>query len=486
MYGDSSNLSDLPRGLESEQSTTGTDSPRSPSSAERTTPSWGLSRRAFALFALAVLLGFVCSDQIPAFPSPRSGQDTEALDVNGRADVAPHEESWEAGLSASRSASSERAHSSAEGPSPEVSPSPAATPADPSIDEPIASQGGEEVPASTTPVAATIEASTDADAEDEAELQRFEATHAAMGVKFTIIGYAAEEAVARQAVGAAFERIDELNDILSDYDPESESMRLCREENVATWQSVSPDLHAMLARGAEFSAATDGAFDVTVGPLTKLWRQSRRTGELPGEAELQERLERVGYGLIDLRDESHEVRITRAGMGLDFGGIAQGFAADEAAKLLARHGINRCLIDASGDVLALDSPPDRDAWNIAIAPLEQGGEGSVTVSLKNHSISTSGDAFQFVEIGGRRFSHIIDPRTGWPVEGRSSVTVLSADATTADALASALSIMEPEAAMAWVEEHDGIEAYIVRIVDGEPRVLSSGGFARFIAGGSDE
>lgn len=313
-------------------------------------------------------------------------------------------------------------------------------------------------------------------------LERFEATHGSMGIKFTIIGYTNQESVARAAVEAAFARIDELNDILSDYDPASESMRLSHEREIGQWHEVSPALLAMLQISREFSQQTQGAFDVTVGPLTKLWRVSRRSRELPNDQAIEAARAAVGWEKLELQSEPEAAaRLAVAGMQLDFGGIAQGYAAEQAARILAEHGINRCLIDASGDVVALDSPPDRESWEVAVAPIQPGAAGSVTINLVNHSVSTSGDAFQFVEIGGRRYSHLIDPRTGWPIEGRSSVTVLAADGTEADALASALSIMPAPEALEWTEAHEGVEVLIVRVVDEEVRVERSSGFNAWVA-----
>jgi len=317
-----------------------------------------------------------------------------------------------------------------------------------------------------------------------APLERFEASHRAMGVEFVIVGYASDETTARRAVTEAFARVDRLNDILSDYDPESEASRLAARftaDPAAAPIDISPELAVMLREGIRWSRETDGAFDLTVGPLTRLWRPARRSGVRPDAAALAAARQSVGWEKIEIAAEVDRVRLAAAGMGLDFGGIAQGYAADEMLTILRSHGIDRCLIDASGDVRLGNPPPDQPAWQVGVAPLDPSGAPGVRLAMTGGSVSTSGDAFQFVEIDGRRYSHLIDPRTGEPLEGRSSVTVIADDGVTADAVASALSVMGPDAGVAWAEAHDGIEVLFVTLVDDRPVVRKSRGFDRFIA-----
>src|SRR5207244_12911520 len=170
---------------------------------------------------------------------------------------------------------------------------------------------------------------------------------------------------------------------------------------------------------------SDGAFDVTVGPVVQLWRHARRTQQLPDQDELAAALAKVGYQRVDREAKKRTVRWRAPGMQLDLGGIAKGYAADEVLKLLrARFAIKQALVAASGDIACGDPPPDKDAWSVDIAPIAK-GQKPLTVKLANAAVSTSGDLEQFVVIGGVRYSHIVDPKTGLGVTGRCSVTAIA-------------------------------------------------------------
>jgi len=296
---------------------------------------------------------------------------------------------------------------------------------------------------------------------DEPQLMRFEASTMAMGTRFSVIGYAADETGARQATLAAFDRVREMDEILSDYVATSEASQLGDRAGDGEWIEVSPTMADALKQSLEWHRVTQGAFDVSIGPLSQLWRRARREKKLPEAQALAKACEAVGSESIKLQTGPDRVRLERPGMRLDFGGIGQGLAADEMLRIFEQHGIRRVLIDASGDVRCGDPPPDRSDWEVAVAPLEPDGKKPFTIHLHNASVSTSGDAFQFLELEGKRFSHLIDPKTGNPVEGRSSVTVLASNATSADALASAMSVMGPERALALAECLEGVEVLIV-------------------------
>lgn len=300
-----------------------------------------------------------------------------------------------------------------------------------------------------------------AEGASSAEPMRFEASTIAMGTRFSVIGYATDETTARQATQAAFDRVRELDDILSDYDATSEASLLGDRAGGEEFVEVSATLADVLRRSVEWHGVTEGAFDVTIGPLSRLWRQARRNKQLPSAEAIEEACRSVGSELIEVQADADRVRLRRAGVRLDFGGIGQGYAADEMLRIFDEHGIGRVLIDASGDVLCGDPPPGKEGWEVAVAPLEQGGAPQFSLIVKRRSVSTSGDAFQFLELEGKRYSHLINPKTGWPVEGRSSVTVLARDATAADALASAMSVMGPEKALALAEKLEGVEVLIV-------------------------
>lgn len=296
---------------------------------------------------------------------------------------------------------------------------------------------------------------------DSPKPKRFEFAQPHMGTQFRIVLYAADEAEARRAADAAFARISELDAKLSDYREDSELMRLCRQAGGEP-VSVSDDLFAVLSAAQAMARRSRGAFDVTIGPLSRLWRRSRRQKELPSPQRLEQARSLVGYEKLILDAERQTVRLTQPGMLLDLGGIAKGFAADEAQKVLHNHGIRSALVAAGGDLVVSDAPPDAPAWRIGIAPLDDPDRPPAKfLWLKNAAVSTSGDAEQFVEINGVRYSHILDPRTGLGLIGRQSVTVIAPNGTLSDSLATAISVLKPTEGLKLAEATEGAAALIV-------------------------
>lgn len=296
---------------------------------------------------------------------------------------------------------------------------------------------------------------------DSLKSKRFEFAQPHMGTQFRIVLYAADQAQARQAADAAFARISELDAKLSDYREDSELMRLCRQAGGEP-VLVSDDLFSVLTAAQEMAQRSRGAFDVTIGPLSRLWRRSRRQKELPSPQRLEQARSLVGHEKLILDAEKQTVRLTQPGMLLDLGGIAKGFAADEAQKVLRNHGIRSALVAAGGDLVVSDAPPDAPAWRIGIAPLDDPNRPPTRfLWLNNAAVSTSGDAEQFVEINGVRYSHILDPKTGLGLIGRQSVTVIAPNGTLSDSLATAISVLKPTEGLKLVEATEGAAALIV-------------------------
>ncbi|HUG90505.1 MAG TPA: FAD:protein FMN transferase [Planctomycetaceae bacterium] len=306
------------------------------------------------------------------------------------------------------------------------------------------------------------------------DIQRFEFAQMRMGVPFRITLYSSDEAVANNAARAAFARVKELNLLLSDYEPDSELMQLCRRSAPARPVEVSPELFFVLERAVALSKASDGAFDVTVGPIVQLWREARHSRTLPDPEQLAAARSRVGWRSVRLDRERRTVELLKPDMRLDLGGIAKGYAADEALRVLNEHGVTRALIAAAGDIVAGDPPPDRDGWRIGIAPLDSPeGPPSRYLRLENAAVSTSGDAFQYVEIEGVRYSHIVDPRTGLGLTTRSSVTVVARDGITADSLASAASVLGPDRGLKLAGSYQGTAALFIVLEGDEQRTRAS-------------
>ena len=297
---------------------------------------------------------------------------------------------------------------------------------------------------------------------DDSSLERIEAAQPHMGTEFSIVVYAADAASARHAVDAAFARIAELDQRLSDYRSDSEINLLCAGAPHAEWMPVSSDLWHLLSLANQLSRQSDGAFDVTVGPLTKLWRRARRRHEVPPAAQLAQARQAVGYQYLQLDLPTRRVRLTRAGMRVDLGAIAKGYAAEQAGRILEAHGLRRWLVDAGGDLAAGDGPPGNSGWRIAIAPLEANEPPTRWLQIARSSVATSGDFWQYFELDGQRYSHILDPRTGMGVRGRSSVTVIARHGELSDALASTLTVLPPERGLELAARYSGTEALIIR------------------------
>jgi thiamine biosynthesis lipoprotein len=330
------------------------------------------------------------------------------------------------------------------------------------------------VAGSSPPLVGTAQAKQ---ADQAPPTERVSQTQRLMGVPWTITVYAETAAAGRAAIAAGFAEAARLERVLSDYDPESELSRLSATAPTADPQPVSADLWRVLERAVEIRDATDGAFDPTVGPLTTLWRQARRTGRLPLADKLTAARAAVGPQALRLAREAHAVRLTRPAMRLDLGGIGMGYAVDRVIEVLGRHGIASAMVDASGDIGVSAAPPGTNGWRIALAPLRPAGvSGAATdpveyLLLSHAAVTTSGDAFQAVEIDGRRYSHIVDPRTGLGVAGPAAVTVVAGECTTADALATAASVLGPERALPVIAREPGCAARFVWMED--VRVLHS-------------
>jgi thiamine biosynthesis lipoprotein len=281
-----------------------------------------------------------------------------------------------------------------------------------------------------------------------------------MGTTARVVVYAPSESDARHAADLAFARIAELDARLSDYRPESELSRLTHGP-IDRPIPVTADLMAVLSAAQGLAERSAGAFDITVGPLSKLWRRARRQIELPEPSEVAAARAVTGFRLVTLDQAARTATIHKAGMLLDAGGIAKGFAADEALAVLRARGLGRALVALGGDVAAGEAPPGSAGWQVGIAGLDAGTVApSSPLVVEKAGVSTSGDAEQWVEINGRRYSHIVNPHTGVGITGRRTVSVIARDAMTSDMLATALSVMAPDDALALADRTAGAAAQI--------------------------
>lgn len=307
-------------------------------------------------------------------------------------------------------------------------------------------------------------------------LHRYEFKQPHMGTLFTITLFAPDESTAREAADAAFEKVASLDRMMSDYDPDSELMQLCRKP-AGEPVRVSEELFHVLHRSQQVSELSDGAFDVTIGPLIRQWRRARRTETLPTSEQISRARESVGWRKLKLDSQNKTVTLTVQNMQLDLGGIAKGYAADKALEILRQRGVSRALVAASGDIAIGDPPPGKRGWRVGVGSpasktqANQAGSATnepikETITLANTAISTSGDEQQFVTIDGIRYSHILDPRTGVGLTNHVQVSVIASCATDTDAFATTLCVLGKDRGLKLIKSQRGMKAIFQ---SGEPR-----------------
>ena len=299
-----------------------------------------------------------------------------------------------------------------------------------------------------------------------------------MGTLFRVVAHTADEFRGYSAIRRAFARAHDLDAKLSDYKPDSELIRLQRTGFGQPFRA-SDDLYCVVKAAQQIAAESEGLFDITIGPLSRLWRESRQAGRLPHPAALREAHAKVGYGRIRLHSATQAIELLTAGMQLDLGGIAKGYAADAMLAILCADGIESALVVAGGDVVVGAPPPGERAWNVGVAPDEAHATASLTLRLAHQAVSTSGASSQHVTIDGVRYSHIVDPRTGLGLTHSTAVTVVAPTATQTDALATAASVLGARDGLRFLSRQPRVQA---RFFSPEGNDQSTPGFAQLQGG----
>ena len=309
----------------------------------------------------------------------------------------------------------------------------------------------------------------------QAPLHRVQIDHGAMGTRFRLTVFHRDRESVEEAARRALDRIDQIEKACSDWDSSSELRNLCRSAPHAEPVAVSDDLVAVLALSVAISKASNGAFDPTVGSLVRLWRRCHKAGRLPRQHELDRARQGMGIDGMVIDVAGGTVQLLRKGIAIDLGGIAKGFAVAEAFEEMEMAGIRHLIVDGGGDLMLGDPPPGRDGWRIEIgASAFQESEIDRPLRLLvpgRGAIATSGDASRFIHVGDRRYSHILDPVTGVGIEGPHAATVFAGDGATADALATAICVLEPAAAEQLISNFPGSSALLVNPLDGTFQVL---------------
>lgn len=255
----------------------------------------------------------------------------------------------------------------------------------------------------------------------------------------------------KNAAGIVFKEIKRIEGLLSKYDPLSEISRL----NAAGKLKVSPETFFIVKKAKEFSEESKGAFDITVGPLVGLWGFKDKDYRVPSEAKIKDALRLVGSDKIVLQEGANVVKLKTPGMVLDLGAIAKGYAVDKAVARLKAAGIKNCLINAGGEIYCMGVRSGSRLWKVAVQD-PRGDALRGGMELKDSAVATSGDYEQYFIKDGKRYAHIIDPRTGYPAASRvSSVTVTGPDCLGADALATAFFVLGPEGSSAILDKFPG-------------------------------
>jgi len=289
-----------------------------------------------------------------------------------------------------------------------------------------------------------------------------------------------EQGKAKDISKRLFQRLKELDDRFSVYNPESEIVKV----NEEAGGEVSPEFFRLLEKSLVFSELTSGAFDISIAPLVKLWGFKDRKPTVPKEEEIKDALKKCGYNSIILSAKDHEVSFSKPGLEIDMGAIAKGYIVDEGIKFLQKEGIGAALINAGGDLYCMGSPSrqrlhseaEREGWRVAIRHPRKRGKNIVRLTVKDRAVATSGDYEKFFLYEGRFLSHVIDPCTGWPSEtGVVSATVISSKNYEADALATALMVMEKEKGLELINHLDKVEAIIISLEEGRLNTAVSSG-----------
>lgn len=313
-----------------------------------------------------------------------------------------------------------------------------------------------------------------------AQTRKYSFSQPKMGSPFIILLYASDSAKAAQTASKAYQLVDSLNVIYSDYLPNSELSLLSKTAGDNQFHSVSPAMEDILKKSVSASEKSDGAYDITVGQLVKLWRKARKEKQFPELKSLTIARQNAGFHQIILDTINHRVKINKPEILLDLGGIAKGYIAQKVVDFVKNSGIQSVLADAGGDLATGTAPPGKTGWSVGVNVPNSEELMQKLVFLQNKAIATSGDMYQYLELNGKRYSHIIDPKTGLGLTHQRNVTVIAPDGATADWLATACSILPVKKSLKLIRSVRGCELLIAEIRDGKILKWQSEGFGSYL------
>lgn len=290
--------------------------------------------------------------------------------------------------------------------------------------------------------------------------EKYTRTLKLMGSRFDITVVADNEEQGNACIDLAVNEISRIEKMISSWDPVSETSEIIENAGIAPVK-VNKELFDLISRAIKISELTDGAFDITYASMDRIWKFDGSMQHLPGEEEVAKSIANVGYGNIVLDPEKQTVFLKKPGMRIGFGAIGKGYAADKAKQLLISKGVKGGIMNASGDLTTWGTQPDGSPWMVGITnPLNKNKVFS-WFPLDNNAVVTSGNYEKYVEFNGKKYTHIIDPRTGWPVSGLTSATIFAPKAELADALATSVFVMGRETGIDFINQLPGVECVIV-------------------------
>jgi thiamine biosynthesis lipoprotein len=292
-----------------------------------------------------------------------------------------------------------------------------------------------------------------------------------MGSPFNITVVAANEEIAQINIQEAIAEITRIEKMISSWDEESETFQINKNAGIKPVK-VSLELFKLIERCNKISDFTDGAFDISFASMDEVWKFDGSMKEIPSDEDIKKSVSKVGYEKIILNSENQTVFLQDKGMKISFGAVGKGYAADRAKEFLASRQVVGGIIDAAGDLTTWGTDVTGKKWIIGVVNPESTDKIVSWLSVVESSVATSGSYEKFVSFKGRRYSHIIDPRTGYPTSGISQVSIFAKSAELCDALATAVFIMGKEDGLAMINQLGGID---VVLFDSENKVHKSGG-----------
>ncbi|MDQ6813145.1 MAG: FAD:protein FMN transferase [Bacteroidota bacterium] len=287
-----------------------------------------------------------------------------------------------------------------------------------------------------------------------------------MASPFTIVFYDKDSTHANQIANACFNLADSLINIFSDYIDNSELNQLSACAGSGKFVPVSPALFKIMIESQRAYTLSNGAFDITLAPVIRLWRKARKEKQFPTAQAIAEKMKSVGFNKVIIDTQMRSIKLTAKDMQLDLGGIAQGYIGQEVLERLYSYNVRKALVDVSGDIATGDPPFQKKGWTIAVNLPESEHLQTRRLALHNLSVSTSGDVYQYIEHSGKRYSHIIDPATGYGITSQRNVTIIASNTMLADWLATACSILPVKKAKKLAEKMHA-EALIAELKNGK-------------------